>query len=172
MPQLISEGCRLGTKNTLNAQDRLISCEKCDQFAVTPFKKLLEESTPVSGTDQPPSSEPVKCPGCARIVDHETLVAFRNDPDSADDTTGTPYFDPPLEDVTIRLVGENLRAAAQSMISGCELCCDCPEITFDCILDELTGFDPKCTEYILCRPALCPRCRREVTERTIVLPRQ
>jgi hypothetical protein len=40
--------------------------------------------------------------------------------------------------MTVHLVGENLRAAAQSMISGCDQCCDCPEITFDCILDELT----------------------------------
>jgi len=172
MPQLIKEGRRLGTKNTLNAQDRLISCEKCDRFAVTPFKKLLEESAHDSDSADASPSEPVKCPSCSRIVDDETLVVFRNDADSADSYAGADYFDPPLEEMTVRLVGENLRAAAQSMISGCELCCDCPEITFDCILDELTGFDPKCTEYILCRPALCPRCRKDVTERTIVLPRQ
>jgi hypothetical protein len=117
-------------------------------------------------------AEPAKCPSCFNIVEEDTLVAFRNDMDSIEGSTSADYFDPPLEEMTVHLVGENLRAAAQSMISGCDQCCDCPEITFDCILDELTGCDPKSTEYILCRPARCPRCRRDVTERTIVLPRQ
>ena len=162
----------MGSKNTLNAQDRLISCERCDQFAVTPFKKLLEETTPDGEVAPVAISDPVKCPSCSRVIDDETLVAFRNELESGDNLAGLNYFDPPIESVTVRLVGENLRAAAQRMISGCELCCDCPEITFDCILDELTGFDPKVTEYILCRAARCPRCRREVNERTIVLPRQ
>ena len=162
----------MGTKNTLKAQDRLISCEKCDCLAVTPFKKLLDESAPEAGSKETVYPEPVKCPSCFNIVEEDTLVAFRSDMDSLGDPGGADYFDPPLEEMTVHLVGENLRAAAQSMISGCDQCCDCPEITFDCILDELTGCDPKSTEYILCRPARCPRCRRDVTERTIVLPRQ
>ena len=162
----------MGTKNTLKAQDRLISCEKCDQFAVTPFKRLLDESSTEAGSTEASLSEAVKCPSCFNSVYESTLVAFRSDMDSIEDSPGAEYFDPPLEEMTVHLVGENLRAAAQSMISGCDQCCDCPEITFDCILDELTGCDPKSTEYILCRPARCPRCRRDVTERTIVLPRQ
>ena len=162
----------MGTKNTLKAQDRLISCEKCDRFAVTPFRKLLEEATPDASSTESAPSEPVKCPACFSIVEEATLVAFRNNMDTFQNPTDEDYYDPPLEEMTVRLVDENLRAAAQSMISGCDQCCDCPEITFDCILDELTGFDPKSTEYILCRPARCPRCRRDVTERTIVLPRQ
>lgn len=162
----------MSTKNTLNAQDRLISCERCDQLAVTPFRKLLEESAPDPRSPEAVLSEPVKCPVCSNFVQDDTLVAFRNEVDPAESPAGADYYDPPLEEMMVRLVGENLRAAAQSMISGCDSCCDCPEITFDCILDELTGFDPKSTEYILCRPARCPRCRRDVTERTIVLPRQ
>jgi len=162
----------LGTKNTLNAQDRLISCEKCDPFAVTPFRKLLEEAILDTSSTESAPSEPAKCPSCFHEVTVDTLVAFRNDVDAMEDSAGADYFDPPLEEMTVQLIGENLRAAAQSMISGCDQCCDCPEITFDCILDELTGCDPKSTEYILCRPARCPRCRRDVMERTIVLPRQ
>ena len=162
----------MGTKNTLKALDRLISCNSCDPFAVTPFKRLLDESTGDESPTGATLSEPVKCPSCSNIVSEETLVAFRNAMDSSEGSVGADYFDPPLEDMMIHLVGENLRAAAQSMISGCDHCCDCPEITFECILDELTGCDPKSTEYILCRPARCPRCRRDVTERTIVLPRQ
>jgi hypothetical protein len=162
----------LGTKNTLKAHDRLISCEKCDPFAVTPFKRLLDESAEETDSSEVVSSEPAKCPSCFSTVKEDTLIAFRSDMDAVVGSAGADYFDPPLEEMTVHLVGENLRAAAQSMISGCDQCCDCPEITFDCILDELTGCDPKSTEYILCRPARCPRCRRDVTERTIVLPRQ
>ena len=162
----------MGTKNTLRAHDRLISCEKCDPFAVTPFKRLLDESAGEADSSEVASSEAAKCPSCFNVVTEDTLIAFRGDTDAVEGSDGAGYFDPPLEEMTVHLVGENLRAAAQSMISGCDQCCDCPEITFDCILDELTGCDPKSTEYILCRAARCPRCHRDVTERTIVLPRQ
>ena len=162
----------MGTKNTLNARDRLVSCEKCDPFAVTPFKRLLDETSGDESSTEAVPSEPAKCPSCFNLVKEDTLVAFRNDLDSIGGSATSDYFDPPLDEMSIHLIGENLRAAAQSMISGCDQCCDCPEITFDCILDELTGCDPKSTEYLLCRPARCPRCRRDVTERTIVLPRQ
>jgi len=162
----------LGTKNTINAQERLISCEGCDRFAVTPFRKLMEASASATGPSTLALPEPVRCPACSRIIEEETLIAFRPEPNMHDTITGSEYYDPPLEQMSVYLVGENLRAAAQSLIRGCEQCCDCPEITFDCILDELTKCDPKSTEYILCRPARCPRCRRDVTERTIVLPRQ
>src|SRR5258705_7730282 len=115
MPQIIKEGCRLGTKNTLNAQDRLISCEKCDRFAVTPFKRLLEESAQGDSSIEVAASGPVKCPGCSNIVDEDTLVVFRSNLDSIETHAGDDYFDPPLEEMTVRLVDENLRAAAQSM---------------------------------------------------------
>ena len=160
------------TKNTLRALDRLISCEKCDPFAVTAFKGLLDESAGEADSSEVVSSEAAKCPSCFNIVKEDTLIAFRGAMDAVESAEGAGYFDPPLEEMTVHLVDENLRAAAQNMISGCDQCCDCPEITLDCILDELTGCDPKSTEYILCRPARCPRCHRDVTERTIVLPRQ
>ena len=79
------------------------------------------------------------------------------------------YFDPPLENTNVQLVDEYIRALAQCMIAGCEQCCESTEITFDCVLDEITGCDPTTTEYLLCRPAWCPRCFREVNERTMVL---
>jgi hypothetical protein len=162
----------LGTKNTLRATDRLISCEKCDPFAVTPFRTLLDESAGEAAASDVVLPETFKCPSCFNIVNEDTLIAFRGDMDAIEGSEGAGYFDPPLDEMTIHFVGENLRAAAQSRISGCDQCCDCPEITFDCILDEVTGCDPKSTEYILCRRARCPRCHRDVTERTIILPRQ
>jgi hypothetical protein len=44
------------------------------------------------------------------------------------------------------------------------------EIPFDVILDRVTGSDPSVTDYILEQPAKCPKCRRDVLEKTLVEP--
>ena len=50
--------------------------------------------------------------------------------------------------------------------------CDCNEegaqIPFDNILDRVTGSDP--SVCILEEPAKCPKCRREILEKTLVEP--
>jgi hypothetical protein len=73
------------------------------------------------------------------------------------------------EALNIVLVDEGLVAQAEDFIDGCEACCDSAELTFDYVFDALTGADPTNTEYLLSRPAKCPRCRRAVTEKTLVL---
>ena len=44
------------------------------------------------------------------------------------------------------------------------------EISFDNILDHITGSDPSVTDYVLESPAKCPNCRREILEKTLVEP--
>ena len=44
------------------------------------------------------------------------------------------------------------------------------EIPFDNILDRVTGSDPSVTDYILEAPAKCPKCRREILEKTLIEP--
>jgi hypothetical protein len=44
------------------------------------------------------------------------------------------------------------------------------EIPFDNILDRVTGSDSKVTDYILEEPAKCPRCRRDILEKTLIEP--
>jgi hypothetical protein len=39
---------------------------------------------------------------------------------------------------------------------------------FDWLLDATTGRNPAITEYIMEAPARCPRCRRAITEKTLV----
>ena len=54
-----------------------------------------------------------------------------------------------------------------------------PKVPFDTIhlretggiLDRVTGSDPKVTDYILERPAMCPKCKREIFEKTLIEPR-
>ena len=72
---------------------------------------------------------------------------------------GTPSLLTPAD---IALIIDTARVA-------CHLTPDA-EITLDYILDEITGCDPQFTEYILSRPANCPACFHEVTEKTLVIP--
>jgi hypothetical protein len=149
------------------AQGRLLSCEGCDRSAAMPFEDLLGEITGRGGTTEYVLCEAAKCPACARRVVETTRVSFDGERGRAQDKSD--FFDPPLEETIIVLVDENTLEAAQAMIVGCQCCSSRAEVSFDSILDELTGCDPKVTEYVLCKPARCPLCRRQITERTLVL---
>ena len=71
-----------------------------------------------------------------------------------------------IEDIQIVLVDGPMLFEALQWISGCECCSDHALIRFDYILDAVTGADPTATEYIMCRPTLCPRCAAHITEKT------
>jgi hypothetical protein len=75
---------------------------------------------------------------------------------------------PHLEDVDIVLIDESAIQQAEDLISACQTCSPEAELTLDYLLDSLTGRNPAVTEYLLRRPARCPRCRAEVTEKTPV----
>lgn len=82
--------------------------------------------------------------------------------------SGLNWYGPPLEDVRLILVEELLVAKAESLISGCERCDESAEISFDYLLDALSGCDPARTEYLMNRFARCPGCHGPVTEKTLV----
>jgi len=67
------------------------------------------------------------------------------------------------------LIDECTLAKAESFISGCQHCAWTSEITFDHLLDAVTGSDPIETEYVISGAPRCPCCKREVTEDTFVL---
>jgi len=79
------------------------------------------------------------------------------------------FFDPPWEQTHIVLVeGATLRKA-ERMVLSCEACNPHEaEIPFDWVLDRVTGCDPKTTDYVLAEAAKCPRCKRQVTEKTLI----
>jgi hypothetical protein len=61
------------------------------------------------------------------------------------------------------------RCEAELLIESCEQCNpEGAEIPFDNILDRVTPSDPSVTDYILESPAKCPRCFRQITEKTLV----
>jgi hypothetical protein len=76
----------------------------------------------------------------------------------------------PEEQIIILVTAAMLRHA-QSLIAFCEHCdSENAEFLFDHLLDRVTGSDPTRTEYIIEVPARCPNCRREVFEKTLVVP--
>jgi hypothetical protein len=80
-------------------------------------------------------------------------------------------FDPPPEKQRIVLVDEAAVRQAQRLIDSCEQCnWEGAEFPFALLLDRLTGSDPRVTDYILEMPAKCPRCTRDILERTLIEP--
>jgi len=61
------------------------------------------------------------------------------------------------------LVDEETVRQAERRIDSCEACApDDSEIPFDYVLDSITGCEPELTDYVLEKPAKCPRCSAEV----------
>ena len=79
-------------------------------------------------------------------------------------------FTLPIEEINLVLVDGPTVDAAEPFIAACERCDQDAEISFDYLLDELTGSDPSRTEYLMYRVARCPRCQAEVTEKTLIIP--
>jgi hypothetical protein len=75
-----------------------------------------------------------------------------------------------LELTNIVLLSESQIIEAEDFVVGCERCANHAEISFDYLLDALTGSDPSNTEYLMPRPARCPHCLCDVTEKTLVIP--
>ena len=73
------------------------------------------------------------------------------------------------EDRVIVLVGIEDVKDAESLIRFCAHCGpDEVVLPFDIIVDVLTESDPATTDFILERPATCPRCGHEIVEKTLV----
>ena len=70
--------------------------------------------------------------------------------------------------VNVVLVDEDTLVQTQQCVAACEYCAENADITFDYLLDAVTGCDPA-TDYLMCRPANCPCCSRELTEKTLVV---
>jgi len=69
------------------------------------------------------------------------------------------------------LVDENQLLEAQYCLAGCESCDENASVTFDYLLDAVTGCDPTTTDYVMCRTAKCPNCLHVVNEKTRIVTR-
>jgi len=59
---------------------------------------------------------------------------------------------------------------ALAKVAACEHCSIDAEIPFDWILDRVLGRSGANTDYVMSEPAKCPGCRREINEKTLILP--
>ena len=67
------------------------------------------------------------------------------------------------------VVSEQDLAEAQAFVVGCEYCRPDAVLSFDYLLDAVTGYDPMATEYFMSRCAFCPRCYGKISEKTLVV---
>jgi hypothetical protein len=73
-----------------------------------------------------------------------------------------------LGQVHVSLVDESEILKAQQIVCGCEHCVDNATLPFDYVLDQLIGSDPRSTDYLMWRRAVCPSCSEAITEKTLV----
>ena len=79
------------------------------------------------------------------------------------------FLHPRPEDQNIVLIGQHLLRWAEKLIVACEVCCPrYAEVSFETVVDRITGNDHAITDYIFETPATCPRCRRQINEKTLV----
>lgn len=68
----------------------------------------------------------------------------------------------------IRLVDTAILQTLEKLIVGCQTCSPFADVPFNDVLDRATRFASSRTYYMLEEDANCPRCRRKVTEETLV----
>jgi hypothetical protein len=79
------------------------------------------------------------------------------------------FFDPAWEDTSIVLIDLEVLRQAEDQVLSCESCLPkSAQVPFDWLLDWLTNSDSSITDYLLPRPAVCPRCKAEILEKTLV----
>src|SRR5262249_30015104 len=147
----------IGRDTARKAMKRVSSCERCNPAASTSFASVLDEVLGrKTGITDYVLAEPATCPNCDRRVEETGLVVLNTASESDLQTTFEHDF--PLERTNVVLVDELQRIEAQGFIIACEYCADEADISFDYLLDAVTGRDPSVTEYIMSQPAKCPQC--------------
>ena len=159
----------VGRASLLKAQRRLVACQGCSASVSRSFGSVLTE---VLGAASPFSEyvlgESARCPNCSQPILETTLVRCEGELEG-ETPNAIRDFTPSWDDTNVVLVDEILLSEAEASLSGCEQCVENGEMTFDYILDSVTQCDPAVTEYVMCRPAKCPCCHHEVTEKTFIV---
>jgi hypothetical protein len=159
----------LGETSLRRALMHVVACESCSATVSRSFGSVLSEVLgPTNSVTEYILCAPVRCPNCSESIIEGTLVRCDVDQDEVVAITDRD-FEPTLEATEVILIDEPVLREAQGFVAGCGHCIPSAEMTFDYILDEVTGCDPTSTEYVLCHPAKCPRCAQEITEKTLVV---
>jgi hypothetical protein len=73
-----------------------------------------------------------------------------------------------VEEIDIIFIDEEVVIQLEQWLRACERCAGNAPFAADYLLDALTGCEPAITEYLMLRPARCPCCSCEITEKTRV----
>jgi hypothetical protein len=159
----------VGEASLLKARENITGCHACDKSASRSFQSVLAQALENGGTVEYLVGHPIACPRCASPILETTLVTVV---DERRTELRTETVELPDGETNVVFVDEATLFEAERFISGCENCeTDTAEITFDYILDEVTGCNPTITDYSLCYPAKCRRCRHEVMPKTCIVTR-
>lgn len=157
----------VGEASLLRARENITGCYACDQSASRSFQSVLAQALENGGVIEYLVGLPVACPRCASAILETTLVTVLEERRTA---PRIETFERPDEETNIVFVDESTVFEAERFISGCENCApNAAELTFDYVLDSITGCDPTVTEYVICHPATCPRCKHEVMPKTVIV---
>jgi hypothetical protein len=151
----------VGRASAWKAQELVTACAACSKSASRPFESVLNQLLGDHFATRYLLADTTECPRCGSTLLEGTLVSTCDRHIDLDLSAG---------DRNVGFVDEDTLAEAQSFVSGCEHCE--PEratISFDQLLDALTGCDPTVTEYIICHAVRCPQCSHEVMGNTLIL---
>ena len=156
-----------GEASVLAAATQISECASCSRSASQAFQSVLGRVLGDRGTTEYFVCRPLPCPRCGSPIFESTLVSTREDAEAND---RLEVFEPPFTETTIMFIDPPTLLEAEGFIAGCEHCAgELAEITFDYVLDAVTGADPATTEYVVCQPAKCPCCNHDVVEKTLIV---
>ena len=157
-----------GQASLLMARRHITGCTACNVYASQTFQSVMARTLGSTGTTEYFMCCRTQCPRCSSSIVESTLVSTDNDIQVIDENLNT--FEVPLAETNVVFVDASALLQAQEFISGCEYCApEAAQITFDYLLDAVTGCDPSTTEYVVCHTARCPCCNHEVAEKTLVV---
>jgi hypothetical protein len=114
-----------------NAKRWVFACERCNEIALMTVEMALR----LDDRESPGQTvcQPALCPKCSGALTESASHAS---------TPLLEFYDPPTDQSNVVLIDPFTLRNAQKRIARCEYCFDEAEITFDYILDEVTGCDP------------------------------
>jgi hypothetical protein len=156
----------VGQASSLKAKKFVTGCAVCNKSASQPFHSLLDKVFGTAGKTEYLLCSPVDCPRCASPIIETTLVST----DDQSQQKKGQFAELGLEETNVVFVDEPTLLEAEQFISGCEHCAsEVADITFDYVLDAVTGNNPAVTEYVICYGATCQRCHYPVMEKTLIV---
>ncbi len=166
---IATELVAVGQASLLKVQKRVVACQGCSASVSRSFGSVMIE---VLGAANPGSQYlmlgPARCPACSRPIYETTRVRCEGEI-AGPDSDEIKEFAPCWEDTDVVLIDEDMLSKAENFVTGCERCVEHAEMTFEYILDEITGCDPTSTEYVMCHAAKCPGCFQDITEKTLII---